>query len=117
MCHIIEHLFSLLDFAYTVELRGINHPIFAEEKVSFSTGLYCIFFHGLLGIHRLAERKKFPKCTKARSYFKIILWAKKGSFGPVYRCEKLHVATAMLRFHASSGTKMANFLSPKTILR
>ena len=60
MCHIIEHLFSLLDFAYTVELRGINHPIFAEEKVSFSTGLYCIFFHGLLGIHRLAERKKFP---------------------------------------------------------
>ena len=49
----------------------------------------------------------------ARSYLKIILWAKKGSFAPVYRCEKRHVATAMLRFHASAGTKIPIFYLQK----
>lgn len=43
--------------------------------------------------------------------------SKKGSYAPVYRCEKYQVATAMLRFQASAKTKMANFLSSKKILR
>ena len=85
------------DLCYRVG-KGIPPTLGVNKNPYIMKARYFLFSMMLLG---------------ARSYLKIILWAKKGSFAPVYRCEKRHVATAMLRFHASAGTKILIFYLQK----